>query len=59
MSEKKKFVLSIELCEHTENENNDVIFLKKTYETCKGKHKLLACLPRHNKIIKKYIEEEI
>ena len=58
MSE-KRFVIEIIVCEHLQNENNDVLYIKKTYEMVKGKIDAIECLGRHYKKVENYIKEKI
>ncbi len=51
--------MAIEVWENVENDNNDSIYLKKTFEICIGKKQLLECLKRHCEDINKFIEEKL
>ena len=55
----KKFVVEIIICEHTENDNNDVLYIKKTYEICIGKNETLDCLEKHYKSVRDFINNKI
>jgi len=52
----KKFTVETIICEYVSDGSNDVLFIKKTYEMCKGRFGAIESLKKQLKDNLKYIE---
>ncbi len=59
MVDEKRFVMEITVCEYVMDGSNDVLYIKKEYEMCKGKGHLLEASKRLFKNAQKYIEDKL